>query len=228
MDRGRIFWGALLLVVGLVFLLDRTGTVDAGTLISDWWPLLVIIGGALLLLQSPGSATGPLLVMGAGAILLLSTLDLLDISVWQLLWPLALIGLGVWVLIGRVSPQRGEAAAGDRIDAIAVFGTRRAASSSQSLQGGSMVAVFGGVEVDLSAAALAADGAGIDATAVFGSVDLWVPSGWRVEVSGLPIFGGWDTGGAQNSPPGSPTLRIRALTAFGGLEVKRLPGQSPF
>ncbi len=54
----------------------------------------------------PRQSTGPLLVMGAGAILLLSTLGLLDISVWQLLWPLALIGIGVWVLIGRVSPEK--------------------------------------------------------------------------------------------------------------------------
>ncbi len=225
MDRGRIFWGVLLVVLGAVFLLDRTGVIDAGTLISRWWPVLVIIGGALLLLQSPRSLTGPLIVMGSGAILLLSTLGLLDISVWQLLWPLALIGIGIFVLTGRVSPHQGEAAAGDRVDATAIFGGRQIASTSQSLEGGSLVAVFGGVEADLSGAAIAPDGAGIDATAVFGGIDLWVPHGWRVEISGLPIFGGWTDGTAsQHLPPESPTLRIRALTAFGGLDVKRAVG----
>jgi hypothetical protein len=227
MDRSRIFWGALLLVVGLVFLLDRTGIVDAGNLIS-WWPLLVIGGGVLLLLQTPRNPTGPLILMGAGAIMLLSTLGLLDISVWQLFWPLALIGIGIFVLTGRVSPQRGEASAGDRIDATAIFGGRQIASTTQSLEGGSLVAVFGGVEADLSGAAIAPDGAGIDATAVFGGIDLLIPPDWRVEISGLPIFGGWNETASQHLPLGSPTLRIRAPTAFGGLDVKRAPGQSPF
>ena len=85
--------------------------------------------------------------------------------------------------------------------------------------------MFGGVEADLSAATLALDGAGIDATAVFGGIELLVPPGWRVEIRGLPIFGGWtDRTSSQPLPPGSPTLQIRALTAFGGLEVKRVPG----
>ena len=196
-----------------------------GTLISDWWPVLIIIGGALLLLGSPRTVVGPLIVMGTGAILLLSTLGLLDVSVWQLFWPLLLIGIGIWVLTGRVSLQRGEATGGERVDGAAVFGSRQLASNSQSLEGGSLLAVFGGVEADLSAATLAPDGAGIDATAVFGGIDLLVPAGWRVEISGLPIFGGWsDRASSQPAPPGSPTLRIRALTAFAGLEVKRAPG----
>ncbi len=225
MNNGRVFWGVLLVVVGVAFLLDRTGIVEVGTLISDWWPLLLIIAGALLLFRSPRDLIGPLILLGAGAILLLSTLGLVDISVWQLLWPLALIGIGIWVLVGRVSPERGEAEAGERIDATVVFGSRQLASNSQSLEGGSLVAVFGGVEADLSAATLALDGAGIDATAIFGGIDLWVPPGWRVEIKGLPIFGGWtDRTSSQPLPPGSPTLQIRALTAFGGLEVKRVPG----
>ena len=112
MNNGRVFWGVLLVVVGIVFLLDRTGVVEVGTLISDWWPLLLIIAGALSLFRSPRDLVGPLIMMGAGAILLLSTLGLVNISVWQLLWPLALIGIGIWVLVGRVSPERGEADGG--------------------------------------------------------------------------------------------------------------------
>ena len=138
MNNGRVFWGVLLVVVGIVFLLDRTGVVEVGTLISDWWPLLLIIAGALSLFRSPRDLVGPLIMMGAGAILLLSTLGLVNISVWQLLWPLALIGIGIWVLVGRVSPERGEAEAGERIDATVVFGSRQLASNSQSLEGGSL------------------------------------------------------------------------------------------
>ena len=166
--------------------------------------------------------------MGAGAILLLSTLGFAQCLCLAIALAAALIGIGIWVLAGRVSPERGEAT-GRRTHRCArsVFGSRQLASNSQSLEGGSLLAVFGGVEADLSAATLAPDGAGIDATAVFGGIDLLVPAGWRVEISGFPIFGGWsDRTSSQPAPPGSPTLQIRALTAFGGLEVKRAPGSS--
>jgi len=49
---------------------------------SAYWGLLLLLVGALLLLQNFGY------------------LDFLGVSVWQLLWPIALIGLGVWVLVG--------------------------------------------------------------------------------------------------------------------------------
>ncbi len=174
-----------------------------GTLISDWWPA-ADHRRALLLFRSPRDLVGPLIVMGAGAILLLSTLGLLNVSVWQLFWPLALIGIGIWVLVGRVSPERGEAEAGERIDATAVFGSRQLVSNSQSLEGGSLLAVFGGVEADLSAATLSPDGAGIDATAVFGGIDLLVPPGWRVEIRGFLYLAA-----GPIAPPASRCRRVR-------------------
>src|SRR6266545_3848383 len=43
-----------------------------------------------------------------GALLLLNTLGILTTNVWNLIWPLFLIVLGVWVLIGVFSGTRGQ------------------------------------------------------------------------------------------------------------------------
>ena len=50
MARSRGRWlGFVLIVVGVVFLLDSTGVVGMGDLMSTYWPLLLVLWGALLL-----------------------------------------------------------------------------------------------------------------------------------------------------------------------------------
>lgn len=79
--------------------------------------------------------------------------------------------------------------------------------------------MFGGVTIDLRDARLDPEGARIDATAVFGGVEILVPKGWRVTTSGTPIMGGIDNRTAGQTAEG-PELRIDALTIFGGTDIK--------
>lgn len=81
--------------------------------------------------------------------------------------------------------------------------------------------MFGGATLDLREAALQ-PGARVDALALFGGVEVIVPVGWRVELSGLPIFGGYSdkTSGQHLLPPDSPVLSMVATALFGGVEVK--------
>ena len=65
------------------------------------------------------------------------------------------------------------------------------------------------------------DGARISATAVMGGIDVVVPHGWRVDIRGLPLLGGWDDTTARDEVTAeAPRLEIHALLVMGGLEVK--------
>ena len=82
-----------------------------------------------------------------------------------------------------------------------------------------LVAVFGGVEVDLVDAVWTSDEIVIDAYAVFGGIDLKVPDGVEVVDRTLAIFGG--TSVKRTSPqPGGRRVVIKGLAAFGGIDVK--------
>ena len=51
-----------------------------------------------------------------------------------------------------------------------------------------------------------------------------VPKGWRVSVSGLPIFGGYDDKTTQGDlPADAPLLRVNATAVFGGVGVANEP-----
>jgi hypothetical protein len=81
------------------------------------------------------------------------------------------------------------------------------------------VAVFGGINLDMSAAELSAREVRVDAVAVFGGIEIVVPDGVEVRLTGLALFGG-KTAKVPPSAPGAPVVHVRATVVFGGLEVK--------
>lgn len=218
---GRVALGLLLVALGALFLLDQAGWIDAGRLIGDWWPLAIIGFGVVQLAERPRSLVGPLIVIGIGAALLVGQLDLVGDNVWNLVWPLALVLIGLAILIRRPSWNVTAGAGNDVVRATAIFGGNDVVSTSQRFRGGSVTAIFGGGVLDLRQATLDPAGATVAATALFGAVDILVPRGWRVETSGLPIFGGYDNN-VEPPPPGTdgPTLKVDVLAIFGGAEIK--------
>jgi predicted membrane protein len=218
MTRGRAFVGILLVVLGALFLLDRAGVLDAGHTIAQWWPIVLIVAGLLYLGFTPRHVFVPGILIIAGLALLAGTLDFVDVNVAQFFWPVVLVLAGLWVIFGT---NHRDASTGDRVNSLVVFFARDVASNSQQFRGGSILNVFGATEVDLRSARLAEGGAAVDVVCVFGGVGFLVPEGWRVQITGLPLFGGWSnkTRGEALAAD-APVLSIEALVAFGGLEVK--------
>jgi hypothetical protein len=86
------------------------------------------------------------------------------------------------------------------------------------------VAVMGGCQLDLRDAEITGPRLTIDAVAVMGGVTIIVPEGIEVEVSGLSLMGGKDVRVADvPARPGTPVIRVRALSVMGGVAVKSKP-----
>jgi hypothetical protein len=219
---GRVVLGVALVAVGVLFLLDQAGTIDAGDVIGDWWPVAIIAVGAVQLAEHPRAPIVPLIVIGVGTILLLTQLDLVVDDVWRYVWPVALVLVGLVFLLRRPGRTSEPGRAEDVVDSTAIFSGSQVVSTSERFRGGSATAIFGGVELDLRPARLDPAGATLAVTAVFGGVDIVVPRGWRVETSGSPIFGGFDV---KVDPPSGdgPVLRVDGTVLFGGVEIKHDP-----
>jgi hypothetical protein len=223
LDLGRLLLGATVLTLGVLFLLDSAGVLDAGDAIDHWWPALIVAAGLLTLAERPPSVVRGALLTGAGVVLLLFTTDALDEDAWSYVWPLLVIVAGL-VIIGRWSGLAipGGATDGDVVRSTAVFGGPHLASTSRAFRGAWLTAIFGGITLDLRDAQPAADGASINATVAFGGIDILVPEGWRISVRSVPIFGGLDDKTDHSKVPaeGAPTLHVDAVTVFGGVDIK--------
>jgi hypothetical protein len=218
-NPGRVLVGLILVSLGVVYLLDQSDVLDAGDTISRWWPAVIVALGVLQYVSDRRTLIGSAVLVAVGLILLGIRLDLVGNWIWGVFWPLAVIVLGIWILAGRTA-RGGDQATGDGVAAFTALSGRTVRSASATFSGGHVTAILGGLEVDLRDAT-PAPGAVLSATAILGGVDVIVPEGWDVTVSGTPILGGWDdTTRRDVVGPGSPRLEVRALTILGGLEVR--------
>jgi predicted membrane protein len=222
-DLGRLLVGLSVVALGVLFLLDSAGSLDAGRAIDHWWPLVVIAAGAFTLAERPPSVLRGTLLVAVGALLLLFSTHLLDDSAWDYVWPAVIIAAGA-VIMARWSGRtisRG-ASPEDALRSTAVFGGSKLVSAARQFEGAWLTAIFGGITLDLRDAELAPDGASINATVAFGGIDILVPTGWRISVRSTPIFGGVEdkTDHSQPPPSGAPTLHVDAVCVFGGVDIK--------
>lgn len=94
-----------------------------------------------------------------------------------------------------------------------------------------VLAVMGGVELDLRRAQLDPSGATLTIRAAFGGVDVRLPAGWAVDVEIHGAMSGVDKhlNDASDLAEDAPTLHVVAAAWLGGVEIRQAespPGPS--
>ncbi len=105
-------------------------------------------------------------------------------------------------------------------NAVAIFGAAERKGLWTIPRKFTAVAVFGGVDIDLTEARFEDREIQIDAVAIFGGIDIKVPDDVTVRVDGSGIFGGF-SGANLTGAPGGPVVRVTGVAIFGGVDVKR-------
>jgi hypothetical protein len=133
----------------------------------------------------------------------------------------ALVGMIVAAaFFKRIVRSRGDAES-DELALVAILDGVQLESKAKAFRGGSMLAWFGGIEADLSAAELA-PGARLSVHALFGGIEVTTPATWRVESEVKAVMGGVDARGADD--PAAPVLVLEGMAVFGGIEVRPTGG----
>jgi len=217
MNLARLYFGLLIVALGIILLLGSADVLDAGEVIATWWPVAVIGAGLFAWLANPRHWAMPVVVMAVGTAILLKTTGVIDSL--NIVIPALVIFVGLLVIFG--SGRRSRATeTGDDIRTFNVFSGSEVASHSPQFHGGNVGALFGGVEVDLRDATPAPD-ASLDVFVAFGGAEIKVPEGWRVDLTGLPLFGGMENVTAkEHVSTEAPALAVHATALFGGVEIK--------
>ncbi len=221
MTRSQLVFGVALIAVGVLLLFDHAGAVDAWAWFEVGWPALLLLAGAAQLLTRPRNVLGGTVLAGLGIALFTWTLGY--VTSLTVLWPLSLIALGIWLMAARWPvAARIEGLEASDTDIVAVF-DNRVVQRTGPFVGGSTTAVFGDVHLDLRHASLDPAGATLQVTTVFGDLDLEVPEGWRVTVSGPELLGDVNLRAAHDPPDDAPALQLRVVTIFGDVDIHPVP-----
>jgi hypothetical protein len=137
---------------------------------------------------------------------------------------LLLFELGAWAgmmgaaaFVRRVVPSRGDEES-DELGLVAVFDGIELKSRATAFTGGSMLAWFGGIAVDLREVELAPE-AQLSLHTLFGGIDVKTPSNWRVESELKAVAGGIDAPASRDDDPDAPVLTLTGTAIFGGISV---------
>ncbi len=176
-----IAWGTLLLLRGL-------GLVSPELRALDFWPLILVgfglsaaFGGRRL-----GSRLLGLVAAAFGVALLGEKLGWVTAGVAQL-WPVLIVVAGIALVWNGLTRRRrpaimsaGEEVSADEIRRTVTMGELSLAVDSQQFKGGSVGATMGEIRLDLRRAAIPGDEVVLDLKLLMSSVELYVPSSWRV------------------------------------------------
>jgi predicted membrane protein len=221
-----LIFGLLVIVAGLLLMAKNTGfiTPEVSHIVFSWEMLLIAIGLANLF-SYRSVVSGVILILIGGFFLLVDFYNL-PFGFWNILWPVLIILVGLSMIFGmsRWRRHHGWKNSGTSnenfFEDIAVFGGGERKIVSTSLEGGKMVAIFGGSKIDLSRCTLAPGQPMIELVAIFGGTTLTVPPEWNVKVEVFNIFGGYADKRVMNQIDPSKTLVLKGVTIFGGGEIR--------
>jgi predicted membrane protein len=219
----RAFLGFILVIVGFILIASNFDLFPFGwkPIIFSWQALLILIG-LFFLLSREAKATGWILICIGGFFMIPRLYDV-PWGWHQLFWPALLLGLGGILIFRGVSRRRDPIDDGpDYIDDVNIFGGGDRVMSSQNFKGGRITAIFGGSKYNMTHAQLAKGRNEIDIFMMFGGSKFIIPQDWDIKIEVSAIFGGFsDKRSLRKDLPRDPSkeLVIKGVAIFGGGDV---------
>lgn len=243
----QLVLGSLMIVFGVLLTLDRMQIVDAGRTLRFWPVVLIALGSWIVIERAPAGRSFPGYVMIIiGALLLLNSLGIARVRLWELFWPAIIILIGARLVMqtsgfrwprhrfqtsdtGHLNGATGSKASEGTVSMLSVLGSHQRACTDKPFRGGEVTTFVGGTQLDLRQAEIApGDEAVINVFVFMGGHEVWVPQGWTVVNDVMPVLGGVEdkrlppvVNTASNAASGpAPRLVLRGVVALGGLAIK--------
>jgi predicted membrane protein len=241
--------GVCLVLVGVVLALDQLGLLYANHLLRFWPAALIVIGLVMLQRREGHSALRALVLIVVGGWLLLNTLGLVSLDLWEFFVPLLLVFFGARIMMhnrgsrsasppdlpgtgpaGGSSPATQGPSAFDatslgsnepvHASLFALLSSSKRRWGKSVFRGAETTAFMGGCELDLRDALMSTgELAVVDVFVVMGGVSIFVPPHWTVSNEVMPLMGGVHD--KTHSVPSNPAqhLLVRGTVVMGGVEI---------
>ena len=215
MNKRNLFWGIVLIVVGILFLGRNMNWWNFSIFFEGWWTLFLIVPSIISLVKKESMGTS-FLILVLGVLMLLASQNVIEWStIWKVFLPIIIMVVGLSIIFGNRKAKEKKVRANAK-EYVAIFsGVDEVINKIEN--DFKMTAVFGGIELDMRDVTLDSDLV-IDCFTLFGGIDIRLPKDVKVEVNGLPIFGGVENK-YRNNHEAKVTVYINHTTICGGVDL---------
>ena len=221
-----ILWGLVLIAIGVIIAGNSLHIFNVDLFFDGWWTLFIIIPCSIGLITDKDKG-GSLIGLLVGVLLLLACQNVIDFDMfWKILVPTIIIICGLSLIfksiIGRkISEDIEELNKKINKDGTitALFSSQDIKLNDQEFKGTNLSAIFGGIDLDLRNAKIK-DDVVINATAVFGGIEIITSDDVNVVLKSSSVFGGADNSKKDTKKDKKHTVYVDASCIFGGLEIK--------
>jgi len=279
-NTGRMWAGIIIVGIGAILLAGKLGL---GWLFPHWifnwgnmWPMILIVVGLIIGGNSNFRNPSSYILLGIGSFFLLRNIT--DFDIGPFLWPTLIIGIGLWLLLGKgrtgphpprfdrrhrfrrrydsgyyewdkrvVNEQPDSPASGgapafnqefsqaeeseefagfsseDYLKSTSIFGDVKKTIISKNFQGGEVVNIFGGTDINLIQADIQQPIV-IDVFQIFAGTKIIVPSHWKIHSDVVSVFGEVDDKRFTQGIPhdDQKVVYIKGTSLFGGITIKSI------
>ena len=91
-NLSKVLWGVVLIFIGVVWGLNRTGVANINIFFDGWWTLFIIVPSAISLFEKGNNKVSSLICLVIGILLLLAAQELFEFELlWEILLPAIVI-----------------------------------------------------------------------------------------------------------------------------------------
>ena len=215
----RLVTGAVILTIGVILWLDHAGRVNARDYLR-WASAIMIAYGLAHIAERRWVAAALMTFFGVMFLPPVRAMVELDIRAILGLWPLFISVAGVSLIAQALRPVPKDARQdGASFRALAVMGGNNRTMNAEEFSRGDVVAVMGGVEIDIRSSPPGAI-AVIDVLTFWGGVDIRVPRGWVVENQVFALLAALEDKTTAPPAANAPRLIVRGTAIMAGIEVR--------
>jgi predicted membrane protein len=209
----KLVAGIFFTALGVLLTLDNFDIIDAGRVLRFWPVVLIVIG--VMNLNHAGRRGLSIVAITLGAFMVAARAHLLRFSLFDL-WPLVLIGIGLLFVLRALGVSSSE----PRSSLWSVLNSRKVTIDPAQLNGSQIISFMGGSQIELTNTGEHEGPVIVEVLAMWGGIEIRVPTGWEVIAEAVPVMGGIDikTAGA----PGGKQLVVRGLVFMAGMEIKNV------
>lgn len=221
-----IMWGLILIIIGVILGGNALDIFNINLFFDGWWTLFIIVP-TFIGLVTERDKTGNIIGLIIGLLLLLSCRGLFDFKlIWKLIFPLIFVIIGLSLIFKnninkevseKIKKLNENLSSNDGY--TATFSGQNLNFDGEEFKGSNLNAIFGGIKLDLRKAIINEDIV-INASSIFGGIDIYIPDNCKVKIKSNSIFGGVSNNKKCNVDDNSYTIYINASCMFGGVEIK--------